>query len=108
MAFKAFCVLLGIGVFAWGTVRLLRPQSYDFRFGRHGLWVDSQYYYWHQLLAVTHYHDQQTLLIKVERTDEVPLAVAVDLKNTRFERLSTDQLREQFTKRVERLSWKSV
>ena len=108
MALKTIGAIVLVGVFAWGVVRLWGRRSYDFRFGRGGLWVDSQYYHWHQVLAVTHYQDQQALLIKVDRPGDVPLAVAVELGNTRFSRLTGEQLREQFTRRVERVSWKSV
>lgn len=97
-----------IGVTVWAIHRLLTRRSYVFRLGRQGLWIDGQFYHWYQLLAVTYYDDLHTLLIKVQRPDEIPLALQVDLSTTPFRRLNGDQLRAEFARRVDRLSWKSV
>lgn len=97
-----------IGVTAWAIHRLLTRRSYVFRLGRQGLWIDGQFYHWRQLRAVTYYADLHTLLIKVHRPDEIPLALQVDLSATPLRQLNSDQLQAEFARRVDRLTWKSV
>ncbi|WP_442485833.1 hypothetical protein [Aeoliella sp. SH292] len=83
-------------------------RSLAFQLGQRGLWIDYQFYHWQDLVAVTHYAQLGMLLIKVRRSDDVPLAFHVELEKTRYRRWDDRRLREEFRRRVEKLNWKSV
>jgi hypothetical protein len=103
--------LLGVvamGVAGWVVYCRVSRRSYAFRLGQRGLWIDYQFYHWHDLVAVTHYVDLGMLLIKVRRSDDVPLAFHVELEKTRYRRWDDRRLRTEFGRRMERLVWKSV
>ena len=103
----ALAALLG-SVAVWIARRAWSRRSYDFRLGTRGLWIDREFYHWHRVVAVTHYQDLGTLLVKIARQDEVPLAVRVDLGATRYRNWPPDRIEEAFAMNAVKLSWKSV